>query len=511
MGSLLEYVSSPDTARGNRFLWIAAMMGLLGSIGLMLWYVPDGVPGHVSGVVATLANDFANGILYRPVFDEHGYGGTRYMPVFIILFGIFIKIFQDPVTAGFCLSLSVVVFLDIGIYLLLREFGVRRMVAIPLMVLPHASISFQLLTLEYRGDFLASALNIWGILLGLKYLKKPYWFLILMSSIAFSGAMFTKFTTVQGFGSLLIFYFLQGRKKSALWQTSIIAALGVFNLFLLHILSGGRMLSNVMACLLGGGSLDYALKTPYWFIHVIGQDPFLLVQVILASFLVIKTFKTKGKTLPYLYFVITFIFTFLIFSSRGTDHNHLMDLLIASVLIIGINFQKLPELSKFFNMTFFFIIAGIIITWLPGTISIRHHMEAVGKPTRANLQYIGERLGENKNNILAENPLVPLMLNQRPILLDAFSLRLITKKNPKIDHDFNRKIENQFFSAVVLTDFSGAPFDELEKEMENHKSKGIYKFLGDVHFNKGFFDRLRQHYFLSFARSPFIVYEPIKR
>ena len=511
MRSLLEYVSSTDTRRGTIFLWVASMMGFLGSIGLVMWYVPDGVPGHTSGVWAALANDFSNGILYRPVFDDFGYGGTRYMPVFFILFGIFINVFQDPVTAGFALSLSAVIFLDIGIYLLLREFGVRRMVAIPLMVLPHASISFQLLTLEYRGDFLASALNVWGILLALKYLKKPHWFLILMSSIAFSGAMFTKFTTVQGFGSLLIFYFLHGRKKSALWQTTIIGILGVFNLLILHIASDGRMLSNVMACLLGGGSLDYALKTPYWFIHVIGQDPFLLVQVVLASFLVFKTYRAKGKTLPYLYFVITFIFTVLIFSSRGTDHNHLMDLLIASVIIIGINFQKSPELTKFFNITFFFIIAGIIITWLPGTISIRHHMEAVGKPTRANLIYIGERLGENTKNILAENPLVPLMLNQRPILMDAFSLRLTTKKNPKIDHDFNRKIENQFFGAVVLMDFSGAPLEKLEEEMENHKSKGIYKFLGDVHFNKGFFDRLRQHYYLSFARSPFIVYEPIKR
>jgi len=59
-------------------------------------------------------------------------------------------------------------------------------------------------------------------------------------------------------------------------------------------------------------------------------------------------------------------------------------------------------------------------------------------------------------------------------------------------------------------DFSGAPLDELEEAMANHLSKGTYKFLGDVHFNKGFLERLKKHYYLSFAKSPYVVYEPIK-
>ena len=506
--TLVGLINSRDTRRSLKILWVAALMGLLGSIGLVIWYVADGVPGHTSGVWAALAHDFSLGILYRPVFDDFGYGGTRYMPLYFILFGMLINIFQDPLVAGFCLSLAAVVFLDVGLYFLLREFGVRARVALPLAALPHASISFQLLTLEYRGDFLAAGLNIWGILLAIKFFKKPRWFMMLISSLAFSGAMFTKFTTVQGFGSVLIFYLLQGRKKSAIWQTAIIGALGVFNLLLLHISSDGRMLANVLACLLGGGSMDYALKTPFWFAFVIAQDPFLLVMVCLATFLAFKTARTGGKSLPNIYFFVTFIFTLLIFSSRGTDHNHLMDLLIASALIIGINFQKLPEYCKYYNMTFAFIILGIIITWLPGTISIRHHMEAVGKPTRDNLMYIGERLGPNAKNLLSENPLVPLMLGQRPILMDAFSLRLTAKKYPEIDKDFNSKIENRSFGAVVLMDISGAPMDELEEAMENHLSKGTYKFLGDVHFNKGFLDRLKKHYYLSFAKSPFVVYEP---
>lgn len=505
-----ENMTAAERRLGLRILWAAAMTGLLGSAGLLIWYLPDGVPGHTSGVWAALANDFSLGILYRPVFDDFGYGGTRYMPLYFILYGILINLLQDPVLAGFCLSLAAVVLLDAGVYLLLREIGVRPLVAIPLTALPHASISFQLLTLEFRGDFLASALNIWGILFALKHFKNKSWFPLALSSAAFSGAMFSKFTTVQGLGSILIFYFLAGRKKSAVWLTAVIGALGVVSLLILHISSDGRMLANVMACLSGGGGLDYALKTPYWFMRVIVEDPFLLVIVCLAGFLAIKTVKDNLKTFPYIYFGITFVFTVLIFSSPGTDHNHLMDLLIAGVMILAINFLQSPGHSRVYNRCFIFIILGILFTWVPGTISIKDHMEAVGKPTRAKLLSIGERLGPDVKNLLAQNPLVPIMLNQRPILMDPFSLRLTASKYPEINKDFNDKIENQFFGAVILTDFSGAPLDKLEDEMENHKSKGTYSFLGEVHFNKGFFDRLRKHYYLSFAKSPFVVYEPIK-
>ena len=160
IGATQDKWAAAATRRGLSILWATGMTGLLGSVSLLIWFVPDGIPGHTSGSWATLANDFSLGILYRPVFDDFGYGGTRYMPLYFLLYGILINLFQDPLVAGFCLSLSAVVFLDAGIYLLLREIGVRPMAAIPLTVLPHASISFQLLTLEFRGDFLASALNI---------------------------------------------------------------------------------------------------------------------------------------------------------------------------------------------------------------------------------------------------------------------------------------------------------------------------------------------------------------
>ncbi|MCH7807559.1 MAG: hypothetical protein IH995_10570, partial [Proteobacteria bacterium] len=204
----------------------------------MIWFLPGAVPiGHTSGVWTAMAHDFSLGILYRPVFDEFGYGGTRYMPLYFILHGYLMMMNPDPIITGFVLSLAIVVFLDVGVYLLLREIGIRPLIALPLTFLPHASISFQLLTLEFRGDFLSTAFNIWGMLFALQHLRNKSWFLLTLSSLSFLGALFTKFTTVQGLAAILLYYFFQGRKKSAVFLATVTGVLGVLALVILHVWS----------------------------------------------------------------------------------------------------------------------------------------------------------------------------------------------------------------------------------------------------------------------------------
>ena len=104
--------------------------------------------------------------------------------------------------------------------------------------------------------------------------------------------------------------------------------------------------------------------------------------------------------------------------------------------------------------------------------------------------------------------MVPLLMGQYPFVMDAFSLRVIAKKSPEVQADFTRKIENHFFEAIVLLDWSGAPLDQLEDAMEKHSSLGVDRFYGEVHFPPGFLDLMKKHYFLSFVKRPYVVYEP---
>jgi hypothetical protein len=507
---------------------MASGTAFLGSVALMLWFWRGGIPtGNTSGVWAALANDFAEGVFYRPVFDESGYGGTRYMPLFFVLYGLLISFFNDPVLSGLLLSLATLGFLDLGIYLLLRELDVKKTFALAFTFLVHASIAFQLLTLEFRGDFLAAGLNVWGIAFALKHLRTTSRGHLIWSAFFFVCAIFTKFTTIGGLVTIFLFFLIQKKKSSAIYLTGLTAMATVVLLFGVHALSGGKALASFQACALGGFNLSYALKTPLWFLTVTVQDPFFLALLGLAMYLTVITIinerlriKEQGfmslrgtpawKFFVTLYFCFTLVSTFLIFSSPGTDSNHLIDLLIACILVTATHFQTNSKFALPYNLYFLFTVIGILFMWIPGTLSIKDHIEPVGRPTRDTVRAIEKKLGPQIKNVLSENPLVPLLMKQRPFVLDAFSLRVLAQKSAIVQEDFTRKIENGFFKAIILLDWTGAPLDRLEDAMEQHSSLGVDRFYGEVHFPPGFLDLMKTHYELSFVERPFVIYEPKK-
>ncbi len=494
-----------------RFLWMAGVIALGASLFLIFWFWRDAIPtGNTSGVWAAIANDFAEGVLYRPVFDESGYGGTRYMPLFFVLYGLLISFFNDPVTAGVSLSLTAMIFLDLGIYFLLREMGVPKSIAIPLTFLAHTSLSFQKLTLETKGDFFAAAMNVWGILLALKHLRTHSWALLTLSAGFFLAAIFTKFTTIGGLAVVTLLFLIRKKYSSAIFLVGLIGVSTLTLLWGVNEISEGRALAAFQACALGGFNFDYAMKTPLWFLTVTIQDPFFFAMMCLGIYLMTKIKAEQWKSFVPLYFAFTLASTFAIFSSPGTDSNHLIDLHVTCILLMAIQFKKEERFSKMYNFCFIFIIAGNLFMAIPGTLSIKDHLELKGRPTRATVQAIQEELGPQIKNLLSENPLVPLLMGQRPIVMDAFSLRLMAQKSPEVQADFTQKIENHFFEAIVLQDWSGAPRDQLEDAMEKHSSLGVDRFYGEVHFPPGFLDLMKKHYFLSFVKRPYVIYEPIK-
>ncbi|MFQ5449959.1 MAG: hypothetical protein ACE5E9_04985 [Nitrospinaceae bacterium] len=502
-------ISRQRTSLG--FLWGAGVAAFSGSFFLLIWFLPGAIPAeHTSGVWAALAHDFSNGILYRPLFDGQGYGGTRYMPLFFVIYGVFITLFNDPVWTGFFLSLFSALLLDAGCFFLLRESGLKATLALPFTLLAHASIAYQLLTLTVKGDFLAAALNVWGIYFALRHLRKSSWFYLTLSSFAFLGAFMTKLTTVGGFAAVALYFIIRKRNQSLLFLTAATGSLAAILLLVIDLYSHGNAIASFQACALGAINFGYAIRTPLWFIRIIVQDPFFLIIFILTIFLFIKSVSSHWRTFPYLYFGITLISTLIIFSSPGTDHNHLIDLLFSCIWILGLQFTGAEGFSRFYNFTFGILISALVISWLPGTPSIKDIMGPLGKPTRETFQYIAQRLGPNAKHMLSENPLLPIMLGQRPIVMDPFSLRVLAQKFPAIQKDFTRKIKNQFFGAVVLLDYSGAPLDRLQEAMQKHTSLGVDRFYGEVHFPPGFLELLKSHYVLSFVKRPYVVFEPRK-
>src|SRR5881296_2360471 len=211
----------------RRLLWIGCLVPFLGSIALMAWYWPGALPqDSSSGVWTALAQDFAKGVFYRPTVSAFGFGGTRYMPLFFVLHGALIRLAFDPVTAGIVLTVLTMLLCDVGLWLVLCELGVDWTVALPLALLPHAAVSFQLLSLQVKGDFLAAALNMWGICFGLRYARRASGLSFWASAAAFLGAFLTKFTTIGGAVAVCGWLFGTGQRRRAVALAGTLALLG---------------------------------------------------------------------------------------------------------------------------------------------------------------------------------------------------------------------------------------------------------------------------------------------
>src|SRR5262249_39664116 len=116
-------------------------------------------------------------------------------------------------------------------------------------------------------------------------------------------------------------------------------ALGVVATFagvaaVLYLASDGRILTSFMAVASGGGGTSYGMRFVLWFALVVVQDPFFLL-LFGAALWYAGRWTDKRPDLPQLYFWIALALTIPLFVSRGIDNNHLLDLLAASILVVG--------------------------------------------------------------------------------------------------------------------------------------------------------------------------------
>src|SRR5256885_15968708 len=122
---------------------------------------------------------------------------------------------RDPIVAGLLLTVASIVLFDLALLSCLRALDVPWSLAVPLSVLCHAAVSFQLLSLQVKGDFLAAALNLWGIYFGLRYARNRSPLVLGCCAVALLGAFLTKFTALCGAVAVCIWLVRRGERRQA--------------------------------------------------------------------------------------------------------------------------------------------------------------------------------------------------------------------------------------------------------------------------------------------------------
>ena len=429
---------------------------------------------HVAGIWVAEATDLTKGVFYRAPYGPYGYGGPRYFPLFFSIHAAAIKLFGEWRPTGYALSAVSVVLLLVAVYYLLRHMGAARWLALAacLQVLAGSSIQGALLTI--REDAMAAMLNMWGVVLcaGPNLGRRRLDFAAGFFTLAFA----VKETTIFGAAAAFLYLFLNQQRRSAFRLLAFTA--GGYALVLAGIVlgSGGRALEVFRLTAAAGVGWRTIVASPSNMVAEMDGALGETILLALGTTALLTTGVRSMRRFPPLLFLCTLVVTLAIFSSDGTAGNHLIDLHVASVVLV-VDWALQVGAQDFAISAF---ATACLIVWLG--LMVNHASDDTA-PVRARLEDAVQAIGRRDQPILAENPLLPIIAGQQPYLIDPFGFRLMVEKRPSLAEPMWQMLHQRRFAAVVL--------------MHDPNGNEWRVFYSGTHFGRGFIDRMQQDYELA--------------
>jgi hypothetical protein len=477
--------------RWDVLLWVAALAVLLTTvIRVPVFWSNQGYMDTVAGVWSALEVDVAHGVFYRPVDGPDGFGGTRYVPVqFVLHAGVTRLMSGDLISAGHGLTLMAMVALILGAHLLLRRLGLPATTAAAAAVMILASRTAQEALLSYKGDALPAAFNVWGIAVCAAPALGTAG--AVTAAVLFTLAIGTKVTTVFGLGAVLIFLWLSGQRRAAAIVLAV-TLVGVGTLAAATVAaSDGRVIEAWRAGAGRATSLDALFKAPFTFARLVRQVPatLLFIQLGLAALLAVNLQRPRKPDLGTWCFLATAAGMVLICSADGIDTNHLLDLHVASIVMLGVWLASAKPDARAFG------IAALAVAGLAASMSLASGlMNRRAEASRGLFSEAVALVADTSRPILAENPLVPITAGQRPYMLDPFLYRINRPVYPAIEARLWKDLAAQRFGAVVL-------------ERDPHTDRGK-RWYANAFFGAGFIEQMERFYEESGRVGDRIVYRP---
>lgn len=424
-----------------------------------------------SGVWTALAVDLKNGVFYRPLYGDLGYGGTRYFPLHFVLHAVLMEIGLGPVAAGHALEALACLALLFGVYRILRQLGADRPMAACVCLLVLAPKSTQIAYLSIRGDLLPAAFNVLGLAICMApRVDRRH---VLGASLLFTLAFSAKPTSLFGAAAVFLSFVLSGRVRKAmelLLATSLVCA-GVFSTMLLA--TGGRVLTIMRTCATTAG---FSLLAGW--AHLVtwpAQElPIDLAFIVLGFAGLFALPRNKLSSIPALFFVTTAVGTAIVLGAAGANINHFLDLQVAALIVFAA--WLFGDATREGTLGLALVAFVTLFALSPLFWTLRHEGSfgyfdiGHSRGFHDALQF----LGKQDKPILADNPLLPILAGQRPYVLDPWMLTTISEKNPSFAKPMSDAIRHRQFAAIVVEDNLESPTRptflpvEQTKELEQY-------------------------------------------
>jgi hypothetical protein len=492
-------------------LWAAVIAGTAGASRLMLWYWPGSIfLREKSGVWTALAWNFAHGEFYRSSLSPNGYGGTRYMPLFFVAHGALIRAGLDPISTGVVLMHTSVVAAAAALFVALRTAQVPARLAMPLAATCWCTVIYQQSCTDLNPDYLAAALALAGASLALRSERPrgPLW--LAAAAATFTLAGLAKVTALGFTVPIALWLWLEGRRATAVWIAGATTVFFAGAAAMVQFASAGQFLESFRATITGGTTLsDVAHALPKFGRELIIKPFDVAAPFAVACWCVLtaarrrEAVERRPPSWPHLYLLAAALLTLGIFVSPGTASNHLVDLQMASTLVVGVALSR-GELSPRAAASMYAALAAVLvaISWpVPGIPSVVAEIEAAGPRRRAVVQAIHAEFLPAGAPYLSIDPIVPVLNNERPFLLDDFNLERFIREGAPPGRDVEQRVRRHFFNAIVLHDNSDFPHDM--NAGDPGFSNDCQKYWADQ--DSPLMPLLRSAYEVRAVRKPFVI------
>jgi hypothetical protein len=411
---------------------------------------------HVAGAWLWLAKDAAGGTLYPPLYDGSHFGGSRYMPLQILVYAAAGRLSGDYLVAGKSVSLVLFALLLWLVYRILRRMDCPRTAAVALLGVVTVSFADYFAATTTYGDTLPLVLQLAAVTLIATGTRPRF---LLAAAVLCALAFLTKLSAVWAPLAITAWLLSREPRRAALFF-SVYAGLTVGLIGGFDLWTDGRLLTNVHDLAFSGfhgpgAVLVDAPKKLYDALRYKAQAGLLLVPVAAAA-LFIRVRERRSS--PYaLGLVFSFLVLLVVLADVGTDYNHVLDFIVLLALAAG---DFLGWALHRGRRARWLVVGTTLLTLISLAVSYR---TGIGPDARAAARFAvtgqeNPRLNPRRldryifpsDRLLSEDPLVPLLMDRKPVITDGFMLLRIARKHPAWQAALIGRLDRRQFDKILL-------------------------------------------------------------
>jgi hypothetical protein len=407
----------------------------------------------VSGTWLGLADYVRRGVVSPSLHDGQFYAGTRYMPLPVLVDGGLASLTGDLLLSAKVATYAIAVALFAVAFVVLRHTRCPPLLALALLAAVVVTPTGLVGTLGLRNDGLAVLFQLAAVAVVLRGQST--------SAASAAGALaalgiVSKVSAVWAPIAIATWLVLRARTRLTPFAVSFGVSLGC-SVLVLELVSSGRFLSNVAEFTFAGSrgpTAPVSEGVQAVMTNFAGSGDAVWLLFPLAAVAVLLRLRERDPTLLQLALLADLAVLTVVMSSRGTDHNHLLDLCVLTVLVVG-ELAGSAERERVVAL-----VAAVAVVW--GVAS--SYQRVMGPETVGALRRLVQ--GESATNrsfdpnplaglvlptdrVLSEDPTIPLLLGQRPILLDSFIARYGFEQHPEDARALAERVAAREFDKII--------------------------------------------------------------